>query len=648
MKNFFAIIFLLTILTVCLMPTAAAGAFAFAEDSIIELTQLAFDDTNVLEDLQSSDSFDIADYPFDMSGVNKTSGIINFVEYCYSYRPHQQDNYALYVYFYNPLGLEIIDESPLNKIEMAVDYDEENNPTGYQKFSLQYCNKSEGDYFRLFYKYRVVIDKEPLLARLNSNARRYDVSGIEFFVEGQTNAREYNISLTYIYTGYNAGYGPDSSAVESTVSCSIRELETVELEINHTNFLTGVSSLGANHYNSLSSVYFSVPNYLHNDYGKLQRIKAEWEEYKTKEIVTISDAAAYNYIKNYIGQTIERGALDYRLYYGKTVGYKNESYAWSWNIEGGKIGVYPNDYTITTFNPCDTLYYVFPDNGAGYVPHEILQSHIRNYSGAMSDLFLEGVDAGRTKGYNVYDFDIANPADYLNLFSYDSNHSGWEKFFEFFWQAPPTGGDYMDIAPIYTVEKTDIYDINNVILSDAAISERLFIAEKDVPAFKSYYTQETAAGRKVYLLRFANTDQYRRKLDIIKVGADGATISDKAYLTNQTVFLDFDVIQLTFNKDGVYKVIAAVCNPIDVIADVVAPPAEEPWIWEALTGLRSGLSWWRYVLMAVAGIILLIILLPLLPYIIKLVIWVLMLPVRLIKAIVKAIKKGKKRSRARE
>src|SRR5699024_9599028 len=101
--------------------------------------------------------FDLNDYPFDES---KDIQVINFVEYCYSYKANMRGNYGLYVYVYNPKGLNLSTNSKSNKIQMAVSYDEDGNPNDYAKFDLQFLSKSEeSNYKNLFYKFKV-IDRE--------------------------------------------------------------------------------------------------------------------------------------------------------------------------------------------------------------------------------------------------------------------------------------------------------------------------------------------------------------------------------------------------------------------------------------------------------------------------------------------------------
>ena len=98
----------------------------------------SFDNTKVLDDLLPATvggkPFDIRDYPFDENGEVQ---VISFIEYCYSYKANQRDNYGLYVYIYNPQGLNLSTDSKRNKIQMAVSYDAEGNPGDYEKFSLE-------------------------------------------------------------------------------------------------------------------------------------------------------------------------------------------------------------------------------------------------------------------------------------------------------------------------------------------------------------------------------------------------------------------------------------------------------------------------------------------------------------------------------
>ena len=118
-----------------------------------QAASIPYDESSVMDDLTSSGSFNLNDYPYDSTG---TPQIINFVEYCYSFRKNLQHNYGLYVYVYNPTNLDVDTESFSNKIQIAVSYDNAGNPTSYEKFRLRFLSKSTGESKNLFYKFKVV------------------------------------------------------------------------------------------------------------------------------------------------------------------------------------------------------------------------------------------------------------------------------------------------------------------------------------------------------------------------------------------------------------------------------------------------------------------------------------------------------------
>ena len=71
---------------------SAAPNIAYAESG-----ELNYDKTSVMDDLSTStvngQPFDMKDYPYD---EDSQAQIVNFVEYCYSYKGNMQSNYGLY------------------------------------------------------------------------------------------------------------------------------------------------------------------------------------------------------------------------------------------------------------------------------------------------------------------------------------------------------------------------------------------------------------------------------------------------------------------------------------------------------------------------------------------------------------------------
>ncbi len=662
---------LIALLTVFGAVIAAAPSIAFAAN-----TELSFDNTDVMDDLSSStaggQAFDLKDYSYDES---KQAQVINFVEYCYSYKANMRNNYGLYVYIYNPQGLNLSTTSKSNKIQMAVSYDTDGNPSDYAKYDLQFLSKSDAsNYKNLFYKFKVVdkaIDGRMFAQRVNSNERRYDVSGVELMTYGASNATDYPVNGTYIFTGYAAGYGPDANA-KSTLASAVEYLETVSLDVKHTFYRTKTSAKGAGYQNQMDTVYFAVPQRFFDDYGKLQRIKAEWYEYKTNDIVVTSNSDFYNKASPYIG--VQTGDFDqfgmtvYNENIGISLGQDAGDYGggmngakWGWNLGSGYLHV-----------PAPVLYYLFKVNdiseydpyadvvSIGGVESNALYEYIKSYNksyakgrlpikdGTISaDLFADDIDDYRKldteygkiqKGYSYYDFDADVDLQKLSAWS-EGNPSFWDNWINWgLWDAmtgniPNESG--RTVSPIYTLKSGDLSG------TDAEISDRLLVNANDVTSLKSFYNQSVKDDKVVVLFRFATSDYYSAAVDIMELGK-GFMWSDKhtkgqAYRAWESVFFDFDIIQLTFNRDGAYRVIPVVSSPIDVV-NAVTPPVQMP----------DDVPWWKIVLGIVLLVLLLVLLFPVLPYVFKGIWWLICLPFKAIAALCKAIGRRAKKPKEKK
>lgn len=618
-----------------------------------------FSKTNVLDDLESStvngQLFDITDYPY---SAQRNIQLITMVEYCYSFESSNLDYYGLYLYIYNPRNLDIDTSNGANKVQMATAYDSQGNPTRYDKFTLQFCNTVEsGNYKHLFYKFKVVekkINDTTFYDRVNSNARRYDITGIELKTKGANNAIEYKVGGTYIFSGYAKGFGPDKEA-ESNLNCVVEELETLELSVHHTNYRTGVSSKGQDYYNEVNTVYFSVPVRVFEQYGNLQKIRAEWWEYKTKMATITSNQDFYNQLKQYVGVDVGEysSSVPVNIYTGYSGTGSNpliHDYHWVYNVSLSTkytaLGsIFSVSYTDRQSNIMPYAFYapVSDVNGvfdflssnpvAGSVSSSAVRDWIYNYSNNLGhgyvdcngrqlskDLFEDSVDSGRTMGYNDKTIDMG---DTFDLLSYDSNHSWWDKLWDYGFSWPTTDEQHEGVMPIYILEAGDLVGTNST------ISQRLLVKEDDVAALKSFYMSETAKGNKVVVFRFASTEYYCAPAF---TSAGSNMVNCDTYVAQQTVFFDFDIIELTFNEDGNYRVIPVVSSPIDIVNEFQPPPEEK------LFGNTS--AFWMIVIAIIMLVIIIIIGQPALNLLVQLVIWIVMLPVRLIQAIIDLITGG--------
>lgn len=458
----------------------------------------------------------------------------------------------------------------------------------------------------------------------------------------------------------------------------------MQLDVQHTYCRTESSEKGENHQNQLDTVYFAVPKRLFDTYGKLQRIKAEWYEYKTKDYVVTSNSEFFNAVQSYLGKIVpsSNGKVDtiepvlnddigYALANGmKTISSWGsetfESAEWGWNL-----GV-----ALRIDEICDRLTLLFlTDNIDEYDPYETdnegtingnelydrIMSYGKSYDagtlpvkdGTISaDLFESDIDEERKtdseqgkiqKGFSYYDFDA--DTDIQKLVSWqDGDPSFWDNWNEFgFWDAlfgniPSETG--REISPIQVLKESDLSG------TDKEISERLLVNIKDVEDLKAAYEDAVTVkplnpgDEECYLVlfRFATSDYYSAPMDIYESDFWGTVHKGQAYVARQSVFFDFDVIDLAFNKDGVYTVIPAVSDPIDIVNDLTSP-----------TDMGDdGLGILGIILLILGVIVVLVVLMPILPYIAKGVVWLVCLPFKAIAKLCKSISNSAKKREERK
>lgn len=650
-------------------------AMAYAATS----TTAAFEQSDIMDDLRTATvdgkPFNVIDYPYDKTGVVKHPEILTFVEYCYSVRSANLDNYGLYIYFYNPQALNISTASRANKITLGVKYgtDKDGNikVDDYEKFHLQFCSKSTGDYRDLFYKFKVIdhksaVDGKTIEQRVNSNARRYDISEVELLTVGDKDATAYGVGGTYTFTGYAKGYGIDIEA-ESTLACDWERLETITLDLagvkdgvdKRTYWRSSSSSMGAHHQNQINSVFFAIDTNVLEKYGyTLQRIKAEWWEYKTAPAIVIDNKDIHDRLKAYCGVKISedydetRGISMYNsdsLVSSSSTGTMVFRYKWSWNknLEDTLTVFHSSDY-IDTLLPL-----LFDTNGIKVDEYELtaetLQDYCETYDNSYynghlqfnerdfsADLFADTVDDGRTRGYNLREFDITNPDDLWQINSYDSNHTWWDRLRDYGFWSPTTNDGYADILPIQMLKAEDFA------VSDVA--NHLKVNPDDVTKLKDYYnesiTDKNGDGKpdnQVFLFRYAQTDYWAEDLDIYDI------VNAKGYyhvnyqpndthigeIRQGTQFFDFDILTMTFNKGGNLTTLGCVSSPVDHWTGYTPSVEGETPDW---------LIWIKLALGLLAAILLVVLLYPIispvLGYIVKGLLWLVTAPFKAIKKLI--------------
>ena len=562
---------------------AMAGAYsAIFPVSAEETSKSVYEQTNVLDDLRKST---INDQAFDLSTFNfdekKETKVLSFVEYCYSFYAEKQDNFGLYVYVYNPKGLKFNRMSMLNNIQFSVGSSASSN---YTKYKLTYLNCStERNYEGLFYKFRVELtekQKQTILEMVNSSERVYRVSGIELVTSGDINATEYTVATTYKYSGYAAGYGSNESA-ESTLVCNTEETEVLSLDVHATQYRPSGTN-GDNEYtqDSLHSVYFAVPNEIINRYGAMSAVHATWLDAVLKPALVTGNQTAYEAIKPLLGKSIKDLSTFSYMYLG--------AYSYQQNGESGSL--YLGGYTYYNEEPLmrndDVLNYYFGTD------IETLYSMYYAGSGTdsadnytlSSEEILADLKASASKyggilvngKYSQYMFEsVAEEWTDVNIKADETfsltdeiiDKSWWDKFWGL--KGDVTTTTFDGIKAIYAVKDSDMSG------SAAEVSQRLFISEADYAEFSNFYNANKDENT-VYLFRYQVSDYISQEATLMKentsiFGDSFKKVDTNAYFFQQTVNLDFDIIDVTFSNGEKDTVIPVVSNPIDVVPDATPP-----------------------------------------------------------------------------
>lgn len=560
----------------------------------------AFDDTMVEDDL--------ADLDLDFVKANYTDiAIVEFIEYCYADNVFKQDNYGLYLYVYNPDRIDFSVKTGANTVNMAVGYDGDGDPNAYENRALQYVGKTTGANDGLVYKFKVAETKDILITQKEYNRtygeRRYDIAGVQLRTMGEALAEDHAVGGTWHYTGFAKGYGEDDAA-ESTLKCKQTDLETVELDVHHTFWLPeGFNDSEVHTQDQLNTVYFAVPKRLKDLYGTLCRVQAEWYEYRTKPIFVMGDSTVYEHLKNYVGHVSDT-KYDENIKYGMVANFH-----FSGPHEQYPMGDYIyNAMGMSAYETIEWLYelqYLFPASGSAgdeVISSEELLEYVRERSKYETNLilgkyasclFTDNVGEGRKPGSEGKTEVNMWGDETFDLTSTVISQSFWQSIF----------GGHTQVTTLYDGIKA-IHEVTAEDMRGSAqdVSQRLFVDAGDYAELKSVYDEAVTVDptnpedeeKIVYLFRFSVTDTYSAQVTYFEQDPLH-TRKNNAYMAMQNVFLDFDIISLTYERNGEYTVIPAVSDPIDIFADVTPPPDFK----------EDGLSWWQ-ILLIVLGVILVV------------------------------------------
>ncbi len=559
----------------------SGGLYAAAETESLmdELSRITID----------GKAFNEADFPAVADGQAE---VLYFHESGYSYYGNSQSDYELIVYIYNPNQSSVIADIR-NTIQMKT-----GSAARYEKYTLS-LERSTSD--NRFFKFSVKLseaEKTEVLSSLDSSARRYEISSIELMYSG-FNATDIAIEQTYIFSGYEEGLGQigDDTELSATLNYTIEGgAETVPLEVKHTTWRPGESNGNSDYtQDSLHSVYFAVPNEIDSRYDYLNSVHCRWLEAYLAPMIATDNTDLIQSIKDLL--FYNTGALG-----GEIIGGGKPTAPTEFDFSKFNYAVLSNE---TRFDWLGSRYYniyAFGDNADFYADNVIerifLAMQTDDNGIVTSDGLLSAIQNEANYGYFVNDKAVASKYPSYLFESYDTQFTDtvisvgedytltseevtrgwWEKLF---------GGSHIEDSQEYSGIQA-IQEVEALTGNKAADCANYYISESDYSEFYEFYKQNKDTSR-IYLLRFA-VSEYTAIDCYAKNMNTGETISTNTYIAQESVYLDFDIIDLEYIKEDVSYVLPVSMSPIDITPGLTPPPDmdDESFLWYGV-GIIAGL-----------------------------------------------------------
>lgn len=597
-KQLFMRISVLLMLFVVLFTSLVSKQTAYAAE------YTSYDNTDIETDLAD---IDVSMYPQNDDIRHRLLDEVGFMEYAYSDSLFIADNYyGLYFYVYNPTEKPVSLSEGAHHVNMATKYDENGEPSDYENVEITFLDATANNRFLKFKlsDSRRAYDMAVTYAGKHDNVRRYDIASVQLLFQGDDHATDSfagaegleGVSFTYYCTGYCAGCGADPEA-ESTLDIQYKKLDTIGLQIQSTWYRT--DRFDGEKRNTLSSVYFAIPNDYITQYGALQIVKAEWYEYKMNWAFVSDSDEVINALTPYLG---------YELPYSETSGYYDDSvpfevYQYLGPSDSGQQGLGWNkaksveqmqrfDWLIEVDDIGKTaspdLFENWANNYPVHAGDEALTVDGRTYN---ANLFSDEVDEGHTRGYNVREFDARDESQWIDLKTVNQTN-GWKTFWNSFLPAGSRDEDWLVAEDVRPIEEITPERLNG---NDTSISNDILVDTTELSDLRKYVDTAEKENETVYMLRFSVSEYNAVDMEYHDDG-DWSGFDYIDFVAMQdTVYLAFDIIYLGFVKGDDVTIIPVVADPVDIY------PAYTP-----TEKAEGDVPWWAYVVLVLGELLILL------------------------------------------
>lgn len=448
------------------------------------------------------------------------------------------------------------------------------------------------------------------------------------FVSDYTN----NLLLDIIYPSSNNSYKLfDNKSDDKDLYMRVNQEEQIYIKPNYTYYRINNSINGNNKYQTLSSIYFTVPGkYLElndlNDFNNryISQIELVYSSAMTAPLIFVSDENIYDYLLSYKGEDVEFYIMDKDAVF-HNYSNENSSYYVETDLLIGKnpsfnYGIVTGTYYAQKY--FDKYFYVFYVPG-DYEPMEEVFSSESLLNFINRELHLV---SGLENEHYILDFD-----DELTLSSF-KDASFWDKansigfLNAFFFEncgSTQILDDTKKFSAISTYSGSELVTLS--LMTDENLSSTLGANINDISDIRKKLNSAFLKNEAFVMVRYDVFDYYTEYCHIYDSKFSVEQQAGSFYAQTK-YYQGIDVLNLAVSNNIDTLVYSVFCDPIDAISGITYPDPIDPdkilkpsnpdfWnnnnpLWEQIMQLVS----------LIFGIIMIVLLWPVVSFIINIVI----------------------------
>ena len=545
--------------------------------------------------------FDKIPVETDLSGM--TIGGIKFDPLKYAYNPlgdlqiltlleyGYPDDPALYLYLYNPQDVELNPKDRRYAATLSL------GGESYGKYTLKVLSTAGTDtHPGLYVKCRIDVKSETITDMFkDKDDRTYRLSELE--LPKNNSIQSYGIGGEWTYSGTTAG---------GDLTSDVKLISVIELQLNPLVYRGDAMNGKVYAYDQINSVYFSMPKNFEENYGEIKSILCTWTEYDSGWILGCKTDDVYNMLT-------DRGAI------GKQLTDHDKSFPSIYATSGGN-----NSVTIFSWNPwpysgsgvvyfTDTLQWLVKYDGSKAEYGAMLDTDLEDQMDALWKAYCAGETNYFSTGGETKIVDILKDQNFS--VKIDDGSNWWQKIF-----SKNHGVGETNQQAFQRVTEDALKDPEAQLLVDKSYQRELSNALK----------KATGKDEDLMVLHFASCDYYAIPVNGMgNIGDKGTWVDDwkeDMYACKEQVYMGFDIIQFTCEKDGENVVVPVAASPINVIGDL-----------QFFDKIKDKVPEWVIILIA---IILIAVVAVLFPAVIPILFNLILLPIKLLLWLIRAIGKG--------